>query len=260
MVSTLLTFMLFILPFLVSQREISRPGLYTGLWISLFFWGRVHALFAILTFGTALVEYVAVCLTRDVESHVGSSHLWVPRSGARPLTALLAIMMVFCAFGNVCRDYGTTLAMTETVQKTALALGFAGSLTGPFLFGALSDKTGPFRAFMTLLFLGLSAVFFTVLSPDFPYFFPLGSLLMQAVIGGVFTLMPQLLIRFYGRPQLVFVLPLLLLFLAALWTAALHFYETADALPEDYLLTMIFLLVAAAPLARHAWRRRLSIL
>lgn len=260
MVPTLLTFMLFILPFLVSQREMSRPGLYTALWISLFFWGRIHPLFSILTFGTALIDYVVTHRIQEAETPALSTHLWVARSGARPLTALLSIMMIFCAFGNVCRDYGAALAIPEAIQETALALGFAGSLTGPFLFGALSDKTGPFRAFMTLLFLGLSAVLFTVLSPDFPYFFPLGSLLMQAVIGGVFTLTPQLLLRFYGRPQLVWVLPLLLLFLAALWTAALRFYETADALPEDYLLTMIFLLVAAAPLARHAWRRRLGVL
>ena len=259
MLQTLLTLMLFIMPFLISQREIPRPGLHTGLWFSLFFWGRVHAMFSILTFGVSLVYYVVLSKDRR-PAPVPSSHLWVPRSGARPLTGCLAVVMIFCAFGNVCTDYGAALQLAPLLQEAALLLGFAGSLTGPVLFGFFSDKTGPFAAFMMLLGFGLGAVLFTAISPDFPYLFPFSSLLMQTVIGGVFTLMPQLLLRFYGRPQLNLVLPFLLLFLAGLWTAASKFYSGADALPQDYLQAMVFLLIMALPLAKKAWRRRLGVL
>ena len=268
MLQTLLTLMLFIMPFLISQREIPRPGLHTGLWVSLFFWGRVHAMFSILTFGVSAVYYVVQRRDMGAGAPAGeagvpgpaSAHLWVPRTGARPLTGCLAVVMIFCAFGNVCTDYGAALGLDSMVQEMALLLGFAGSLTGPVLFGLCSDKTGPFAAFMLLLSFGLGAVGFTALSPDFPYIFPFASLLMQAVIGGSFTLMPQLLLRFYGRPQLDLVLPFLLLFLAGLWTAASRFYSGADALPQDYLLAMAFLLVMALPLAKRAWRRRLGVL
>ncbi len=263
MLQTLLTIMIFIMPFLISQKEVARPGLHAGLWVSLFFWGRIHPLFSILIFGVSLVYYMFQSKAPFkvlVEEEISPLALWVPRSGARPLTGFLAMLMIFCAFGNICEDYGASLQLNPVIQETALLLGFLGSLIGPILFGALSDKTGPFIAFMLLLGLGLGAVIFTALSRNSPYLFPFGSLVMQAVIGGVFTLMPLLLLRFYGRPQLTYVLPFLLLFLAGLWTAALQFYRGAGALPQDYLLSMAFLLLMAAPLAARAWRRRLTVL
>ena len=264
MLQTLLTLMLFIMPFLISKKEVPFPGVHTGLWISLFFWGRIHPMFSILVFGCSLLYFLIqkknIPSAETLSWSPFAPALWIPRSGARPLTGFLAIMMVFCAFGNVCNDFGITMNMTAAVQETALLLGFLGSLTGPVFFGLLCDKTGPFAAFMTLVFLGLLAVGITAWSVDFPYFFPLGSFLMQSVIGGVFTLTPQILLQFYGRPQLSSFLPILLLFLAGLWTTALGFYTGADALPQDYLLAMTFLLIMAAPLASRAWRRRLAVL
>lgn len=261
MLQTLLTVMLFIMPFLILQREASRPGLFTGLWVSLFFWGRLHGLFSILTFSISVFYYIfQSSVFKDGFTADTTPNPWIPRSGARPLTGFLAVLVVFCAFGNVCQDFGTALDLSPAMQEISLFAGFLGSLTGPVMFGALSDKTGPFSAFMVLLFFSLLGVGLTAMSSNSAYWFPFGSLLMQAAIGGIFTLMPLVLIRFYGRPQLGFVLPFLLLFLTALWTAALHFYRGADALPQDYLLSMVFLLVMAAPLVVRAWRRRLTVL
>lgn len=259
MLQTLLTIMLFIMPFLLSQKEISHPGLHTGLWISLFFWGRIHAMFSIIIFGVSVIFY-AIQTKGSSPKQTSFSATWIPRSGSRPLTGFLAVLMIFCAFGNVCRDYGAALELSPIVQQSAIVLGFAGSLSGPVVFGIFSDRNGPFSAFMMLLFIGLAGVGFTALSVDHPDCFPIGSLLIQSVIGGVFTLMPQLLLRFYGRPQLSYVLPFLLLFLSGLWAAALGFYTGADALPQDYLLSMVFLLVMAAPLAVHSWKRRFTVL
>ena len=266
MLQFLLTLMLFIMPFLLAQKDSPHLGLHTGLWVSLFFWGRLHPFFSILIFTVSVFYYIVVQRNESAWSSLPGlenltwSHVWIPRSRTRPLTAFLAVLIIFCAFGNVCADYGAALNLNPLIQESALFLGFAGSLTGPILFGACSDKKGPFSAFMWLLLVGLGALAFIALSPDFPYFFPLGSLLIQVVICGVFTLMPQLLLRFYGKPQLHFVLPFLLLFLAGLWSGALFFYHGADALPQDYLLSMVFLLVMALPLARKAWRRRLGVL
>ena len=257
MLYTLLTVMLFIMPFLISQNDGSRPGLYTGLWISLFFWGRMHALFSILVFSVSAVYYV-ICSREQTTPSVSAS--WIPRQGTRPLTVFLAVLMVFCAFGNVCMDFGMTLQLDTAAQQASLFLGFAGSLAGPVFFGFLNDRAGTFTAFMFLLALGFLSLVLTALSPDYLHLFFFGSLFMQAVIGGVFTLMPLMLLRFYGRPQLPFVLPFLLLFLAALWAAARQFYKTADVPPQDYLLCMVFLLTMAAPLAAKAWRRRLTVL
>ena len=266
MLQLLLTLMLCIMPFLISQKTPSRPGLHTGLWVSLFFWGRIHPLFSILVFTVSTICYgvQAGGSLRSPEVPGAPEALepparWITRSGARPLTGFLALLMVFCAFGNVCQDYGMMLGLEPIIQEAALLLGLAGSLTGPVFFGALSDKTGPFRSLMILMGVGLGGLVFIAVSPDFPLVFPLGSLFIQAVIGGIFTLMPQLLLHFYGRPQLSFVLPFLLLFLAALWAAALQFYNGAGALPQDYLLAMAFLLIAAVPLAASAWRRRLAV-
>ncbi|MBR3785292.1 MAG: hypothetical protein IKJ77_02690 [Firmicutes bacterium] len=276
MLQFLLTIMLFTMPFLILQKETVRPGLFAGLWISLFFWGRIHPLFSILTFGAGLIYYMVTA--HDTEADADGEHpdgagglltdaaLWIPRSGARPLTGFLAVLMVFCAFGNACQDYGTLLQLPQILQETALFLGFTGSLAGPLLFGALSDRTGPFTAFMLLLGLSFGSVIFSAMSPDFPYLFPFSVLLIQTVISGIFTLMPLLLLRFYGRPQLTCVLPFLLVFLAGLWVGALKFYEgtggagAAAAGPQDYLLCMVFLLLMAAPLAVRAWRRRLTVL
>lgn len=259
---TLLTIMLFTMPFLISSKEASYPGLHTGLWVSLFFWGRIYALFSILIFSLSMIYYIFQRKTCPVSQKVSftSAGFWVPRPGARPLTAFFSILIIFCAFGDVCHDYGAALNLDAAMQNTALFLGFAGSLAGPVLFGFLSDKKGPFSAFVMLLFLGISGIGCTSLSFVAPYLLPVGSFLMQSVIAGIFSLMPLLLLRFYGRPQISFVLPFLLLFLAGLWAASLRFYKVAEALSQDYLLTMVFLLLMAALLVHKAWRQRLTIL
>lgn len=259
---TLLTFMLFLMPFLISSRESSRPGLHTGLWTSLFFWGRVHPFFSILIFSLSVVYYIfqrKPCPGGQTKSftHAG---FWVPRPGARPLTAFLSILIIFCAFGNVSQDYAVVLNLDEAIQHIALFLGFSGSLTGPIIFGLLSDKKGPFSAFITLLFLGITGIGCTALSFALPHLLPVGSFLMQSVIAGIFSLMPLLLLKFYGRPQISVVLPFLLLFLSGLWSASLRFYKIAEGLSHDYLLTMVFLLLMATLLIYKAWRQRLTVL
>lgn len=265
MLQSLLTFMLFIMPFLVSQKKISRPGLHTGLWVSMFFWGRIHPLFSVLTFTVSLIYYICSVSQADTARNSAPASAvtrvsWISRPGSRPLICCLAIIIIFCAFGNACRDYGAALRLDLQIQNTAMQLGFAGSLAGPVLFGLCNDRTGPFTAFVILLFGGLGAVFFTALSTDAPYCFPFGSLLMQAVIGGVFTLTPQILLYFYGRPQLSIMLPFLLLFLSGLWGTAFYFYQGAEVPSQDHLLSMVFLLLTAAPLAVRAWRQRLAVL
>lgn len=258
----LLTFMLFLMPFLISSKETSHPGLHTGLWTSLFFWGRVHAFFSMLIFSLSVVYYIfhRKTIPGNRTKSLMNAGFWVPRPGARPLTAFLSVLIIFCAFGNVSQDYAVILNLDEAVQHIALIFGFSGSLAGPILFGLLSDKKGPFSAFITLLFLGITSIGCTALSFAHPHLLPMGSFLMQSVIAGTFTLMPLLLLRFYGRPQISFVLPLLLLFLSGLWTASLRFYNVAEGLSQDYLLTMIFLLLMAALLIHKAWRQRLTVL
>lgn len=264
MLSMTLTLMLFMMPFLVSQKKIPHPGLHIGLWVSLFFWGKLHALFSILIFGVSIIYYVVQKQGKRPNasgpSGSATAHLWVPRSGARPLTGFLAILMIFCAFGNACQDLGAILHLDAALVQLALVSGFTGSLTGPIFFGALADKTGPFSAFMTVLFLALMGLGSAALSPDFPYLFPVGTFLMEAIISGIFTLMPLLLLQFYGQPQLTLILPLLLLFLTGLWTIALRFYDGAGALPQDYIVAMTFLLITALPLAKRAWKQRLGVL
>lgn len=262
MTQVLLTVMLFIMPFLISSKETNHPGLYTGLWVSLFFWGRIHALFSILIFTISVIYYIFQLKMSPVNQTepFTSAGFWVPRPGARPLTAFLSILIIFCAFGDVCQDYGMFLNLDTAMQNIALFLGFAGSLAGPILFGFFSDKKGPFSAFIILLFLGITGIGCTSLSFVAPYLLAVGSFLMQAVIAGTFSLMPLLLLRFYGRPQISFVLPFLLLFLAGLWAASLRFYRVAEALSQDYLLTMVFLLLMATLLIHKAWRQRLTIL
>ena len=258
MLQTLLTLMLFIMPFLVSQKDISRPGLHAGLWVSLFFWGRLHPLFSLLVFGISLFYYgfCAYSLDCSPAGTVISPH----RPGTAPLFGFLIVMVGFCAFGNICRDYGISSGLDDMIQKTAAILGFLGCLIGPILFGMLSDKIGPYPAFMILIFLGLIASTLTGLSPDFPYCFPFGSLVMQAVIGGVFALTPLLVMQFYGKAHLSHILPLLLLLLTGFWAAALRFYDRGDVLPQDCLLSMVFLLLMAIPLVTKAWHRRLVVL
>ncbi len=262
MVQILLTIMLFIMPFLILSKETNHPGLYTGLWVSLFFWGRIHAFFSILIFSISVVYYIFQRKTSpgNQSEHFTSAGFWVPRPGAKPLTAFLSILIIFCAFGNICQDYGMALNLDTTIQNIALFLGFAGSLTGPILFGLLSDKKGPFSAFIILLFLGITSIGCTALSFAHPRLLAVGSFLIQSVIAGTFSLIPLLLLRFYGRPQISFVLPFLLLFLAGLWSASLRFYKVADALSQDYLLAMVFLLLMATVLIHKAWCQRLTIL
>lgn len=271
MLPMILTLMLFVMPFLVSQREIPQPGIHIGLWVSLFFWGRLYALFSILIFGASLIYYLAQKkgnVPGVPASPAGApgtlkpttAHLWISRSGARPLTGFLSILVIFCAFGNACQDLGLILNLGTAIRHAALVTGFTGSLTGPIFFGALADKKGPFTAFMAVLFLALMGLGAATLSLNAPILFPLGTFFTEAVIGGVFTMMPLILLHFYGRPQLVLVLPLLLLFLTGLWAVALRFYDAADALPQDYMIAMTFLLLMAVPLGKRAWSQRLGVL
>ena len=95
---------------------------------------------------------------------------------------------------------------------------------------------------------------------NFPYLFPLGSLFIHAFIGGTFTLMPLLILQFCGRSQLTRTLPFLLLFLTGLQSGAVRFYNGSNALPQDCLFFMVFLLMLAGPLVFKTWKSRLTVL
>lgn len=256
MLQALLTLMLLILPFLISKKDISQSGLYTGLWLSLFFWGRIHPLFSLLTFGAGLCYYVYFSKERT-----DTPENFIPRRpGLGALIGFLAVMIMFCAFGTACSDLAPEWELHHIIQQSALILGFVGSLSGPIFFGCLSDKMGPFTAFTVLFCLAFAGVICTALSQISPYWFPFGHLLLHAVISGYFVLMPLFLLRFYGKSHLTRILPFLFLFLTGLWFCTMHYYQTDRALPQDYLLCMFFLLFLAVPLANYAWQNRFVLL
>ena len=62
------------------------------------------------------------------------------------------------------------------------------------------------------------------------------------------------------KSKLFLIFLTLLLFLSGLWGTAFYFYQGAEAPSQDHLLSMVFLLLTAAPLAVRAWRQRLAVL
>ncbi len=258
MLHTLLTTMLLILPFLTFCHNQPSRGIRTGLWVSLFFFGRIHSLFSILTFVIASCYYFA-CKRRSFS--VTDDFLI-----RRPMTqfmVFLSAITIFCALGGAVSSYGQTISISPVILQTAGSCGMAATIAGPVFFGFLCDKTGPFPASMVHLFLSVSGVFFTVVSDEFPYCFPFGQILLEGSISGAFLLMPILVLYFAGSSQLSHTVPAVILSLSVLWGLFFHICCRILSRPENALTvleSMLFLLLLAFPFAVISWKKRLVVI
>lgn len=260
----LLTALLFILPFFL-QRDIPRPGLFIGLWVSLFFWGRLTPILSLLVFACALIYSVARYKTPSGQAnkpYMNQQSLSIKRASLPQFLLFVSALTMFCALGEVVSSYGAFIGITEPLHLQAKGFGFITSLLGPLWFGLLSDKKGPFHAMMTLLLTAALAVSMSAYSSISPELFPLGEGMLWLSISGTFVLLPVFMELYLGRLTLFRTFPRYLVLLAGLW-GTIHYAFVTDPMAVEhsasFLILAVILLLAAALFGTLAWKNRLVI-
>jgi len=258
MLNILLTAMLFIMPFGMIKNGLHRQGLHVGLWVSLFFLGRLHASLSFLVFAIALLDY------RFTGQGIpkSSSEMIIKRTHLPQFIVFLSAMVIFCALGKVYPAYGTYIQLNRSVLEIANLTGFISSLAGPVFFGRLSDKKGPFPAMITLILVAASSIGITAYSVVSPVWFVVGTGLMWLSISGTFVLIPILISLYFGRAQLAKYAPGLIGMMTALWGFIYYAFETDSQQVHHsatFLTFAVYLVLIAALFSFLAWKNRLVL-
>lgn len=258
MFNILLTAMLLAMPFFIMEKPDSQSGLSVGIWVSLFFWGRLHTSLSVLVFAIVLFDYL---FTRKIIS-ADSADICVKRTYMPQFIIFLSAMMFFCALGKVYPAYGVYIQLDESVLEIANLTGFIGSLAGPVFFGWLSDRKGPFPATVTLILVAASSVGIIAYSIVSTVWFIVGTSLLWLSISGTFVLAPILTRLFFGQVQLTKQAPGLIGMMTALWGFIYCVIETdgQQILHSATFLTFaVYLTLIAALFSFLAWKNRLVL-
>ncbi len=258
MFNILLTAMLLTMPLFILEKPVSQRGLSIGLWVSLFFLGRLHASLSVLVFAIALFDYLFTGqgIPKD------SSEVMIKRTYMPQFIVFLSAMVIFCALGKVYPAYGTFIQMDATVLEIANITGFFCALAGPIFFGWLSDRKGPFPAMVSLILLAASSVGITAYSVISSVWFTVGTGLLWLSISGAYVLMPILTRLYFGQWQLIRQAPGLIGMMTALWGFIYYVFETdsQQILHSSTFLTFaVYLILIAALFSFLAWKNRLVL-
>lgn len=259
MFNILLTALLFLLPIMLLQKDTPYPGLHLGLWVSLWFWGRLHGGLSLLVF---IVAAIYASVSRDYVQHP----VFHPSiKGGSPVAFLffLASMVIFCAMGEVPPAYGAYLHLHQGLLDGASVNGFLCALTGPVLFGMVSDAKGPFPALMSLMLTAASALAMIACSSLWPLIFPVGCGLYWLANAGAYVLLPVFLRHYQGilhmrRTALPMCLVLTLLWAIVYVSFALDTAQTQHA--ASFLTLAVYLIPGAAFFSLLAWKNRMVLL
>lgn len=258
MTNICLTLMLLTLPLLVLQRPSARSGLHAGLWVSLFYIGRLHASFSIIVFSIALFDH---CF-RQKEVSADIPDIQIRRPSMPQFLTFLSSMIIFCALGKVYPAYGEFLHLEQDMLYAASITGFLGSLIGPILFGRLSDRKGPFPAMITLILLAASSIAITAYSAVSSLLFPIGEALLWLSVSGTFVLLPIFMQLYFGRRHLSRTAPAFILFMTALWSFVYYVFDTDGEQirhAATFLTFAVYLILTAALFSFLAWKNRLVL-
>ena len=258
MFNILLTALLLLLPLMLLQMNTPYPGLHTGLWVSLFFWGRLYTGLSLLVFCVAAVYWFAGCklATKMQASSISKGNI------SPAFILFLASMVIFCALGDVPPAYGAYLQLHQSFQDGAAVNGFFCSLAGPVLFGMLSDAKGPFPALMSLILTAASSLGIIACSSMWPVAFPVGCGFFWLSISGTFVLLPVFMRLCQGPSKWYDCAPQWILFLTLLWSYIYFAFDqdsTKIQHAPNFLTLAVYLVPSAAFLAFRTWKQRLCL-
>lgn len=258
MLNICLTVMLLVMPLLLLQKDAPWRGLNTGLWVSLFFWGRLYYGLSILVFCAALFYYIFSERenSRDVTPTV------IKRTSMPQFILFLSSMMIFCALGKVFPAYGSFIQLEQGLLTLSNTVGFVGSLLGPIFFGYLSDKRGPFPAMVALILTAAASIGITAYSYVSPLLFPVGTGLLWLSVAGTFVLLPMFMLLYLGHTDLFRSAPTLIVLMTGLWALVYFSFDTDTAQIQHattFLTFAVYLILTAALFSFLAWKNRLEL-
>lgn len=259
MLNILLTTMMLILPLFILQQDISHKGTLTGLWISLFFCGRLNPYCSIIVFTVAFIQFIFHYKRSEKSDFI----VPIKRKSLPQFVFFLASMIIFCASGEVLSEYGTYLQLSPEFLHSASVSGLFASFTGPILFGYLCDKRGPFPATMILILTASSSLGITAASSFSPVLFPISQFILWLSISGCYGLLPVFTLMVLGKTHLNQSAPALVFFLSLLWAAVYiqfhHNWGTTE-ISATALTFFVYLMLAAAFFSFMSWKNRFQII
>lgn len=252
----LLTIMLLILPLFSMQKNIHYIGLNTGLWVSLFFWGRLHFTLSFLVFICAFFDFFLTSgRTGERRKPSYAKHPFKPS-----YYFFISSMVIFCALGKTTSLYGSYLHLEDALLTHSTITGFLGSLSGPILFGVLSDKKGPFPAVVILLLTAALSIGITARSSLYPELFLIGHGLYWMSVSGTFVLLPLYTLHLLGRSRLYQCAPRIIFLLSIIWIFVCRSAESSAKEDSASLLILCLYLVLSAALSSFlSWKSRLIL-
>lgn len=251
----LLILALLLLPVLISKMKTSRKGLVIGLFVSLFFWGRLNPLLSFIPAGAAIVIFLSDRPKRIPKE----DRIHIKRPSLPMFVVFLTSMTIFTAFGDSFINYGQYLNLSRDTLFASEQWDNLACLLGPLLLGNWCDRKGPFGAAIFLTLLSEVSVWMAGNAETSNTLFIVGSFSVHLCISGFFVLMPVITSVFFGENHFLHTYPAIALFTAAIWTGTrllyLHNWQT-NYNPGSLLISLLLLTIVSAIFIFIAWRRR----
>lgn len=259
MLNLLLTAMLLIMPLLTLRQGVHHNGIITGLWISLFFWGRLHPVFSLIVFSVALINFFFITQKRKT---VDTTY-YHRKTSLPQFFIFLSAMIIFCALSETFLFYGQILGIESEVLQISSYYGFFSSIAGPVIFGTITDKKGPFPAIMILIITAAAALAVTACSGNYPIIFPLGQILLWLSVSGCYTVLPLFTRIYFGEKTLYKIAPAIILYLTLLWGIIHYWYHLISSETEivsSIFMYLIILPMIAAAFSFSSWNNRFELI
>lgn len=245
---------LFSIPLLIFRVKTCRRGLMTGLFLSLFFWGKLNPLLYPVSFSAALYLHFADKRRNPVQVR----ELYVLNPSVSMLLFFMLAMTLVFSLHQVMFSYGDYLMLSEKLLAVCRALTFPAWLAGSLSGGLYCDRKGPYRTAAMLTLLVELSVFLASFGAQIPALFLAGTLLLSLCISAFFTLMPLLAHAFLGSDCFFRFYPLMCIF-CLLLLSVLKYAQNRTAFsanPAAPLLSLTLLAFTAACFLYTVWKRR----
>lgn len=242
-------------PILICRTRTCRPGLVTGLFISLFFWAKAVPLLLLIPLSAAFY----LCFAAGKQPPGEKNQPYVLNPSLPMLILFMTAMIVFCAFGDAFYRYGDYLMLDQGALTLSRQLSFIALLLGPLIVGNWCDRKGSFPAAVRLAFLAEISVLLASAGGLSLFLFVCGGFLISLSISGFFVLMPRIAAAYMGEANFLRFYPFIAAVSGLFWAIARYQYSTRwvfSANPSGFLLSLSLLTFIAACFVYTAWKRR----
>ena len=258
MLDFVLVLALLFIPFLIHHIDTQRKGLITGLFLSLFFWGKISPVLPLVPFSCALF------LFRQKRPALPQKARFRPMNPALPMFLFFLLsMVVFCALSLSFYSYGSYVGIDTHTLRLGEQWGNLALLIGPVWIGNRCDRRGPFHSAILLTLAAELSVWIAAAGSAHPFLFIAGAFCVHLCISGFFALMPVITAVFLGESAFYRAYPLLASLAAGMWIAVrlLYVNRLADACqPGNFLISLLFFAVLSAAAVSFSWKRRFVLL